>query len=295
MDSILKTGSCSIIIGKGHYGEFVNEINNKLVKVTKSNEKHNELKNLHIVRSIENYEDYYSIPDSETYIIDQNSKFYNYLKTIVNDINIFYGNLQYNYVDYGGDKDLLDTIGDLDKGNLIFWNSYKKILLFIEKILKGLSFLHNNYLAHLDIKPENIMVNTLNNEFKIIDFGFCSKYPFDDYVNNIRGTPGYFPKYFRDDKITPWLPLIRANDMNPINNKLPMQINRKLVYKIDSYCFGRVLYFLTYVFKSNNTVSCYTLFRKNKDENKVNNIINTLLNNDVNSRYTCNECKNEYF
>ena len=33
-----------------------------------------------------------------------------------------------------------------------------------------------------------------------------------NYVFNIKGTPGYFPKHYEFDEITEWLPKIHAND-----------------------------------------------------------------------------------
>ena len=72
-----------------------------------------------------------------------------------------------------------------------------------------------------------------------------------------------------------------------------MIINRQLVYKIDSYCFGRVLYFLRYVFQDIYTCEC---FSKNKKQMlKLNSIIRCLLNNDVNSRLTIEETYNKHF
>ena len=298
MDTLVKTGSCSIILGKGHYGKFLDEKQNKLLKVTKINDNHDESKNLYIVRSINNYSDYYSIPDNKVYIIKPDSEFYNYLKQLVNEMNmnIFYGNLECNYVDYAGNKDVLETIGDLQEGDYRFWKSYNVILTFINHILKGLCFLHINKIAHLDIKTENIMVDTFKNQFKIIDFGFCSIEPFDDYVDNIRGTPGYFPKYFSTEKVTAWFPKIKTNDMDLIDGELPMKKNRSLVYKIDSYCFGRVLHVLKYFYEFNLTYSCS--FRKNKNKSnkeKIEKIIKSLLDNNVNTRLTCMECFKKYF
>ena len=54
--------------------------------------------------------------------------------------------------------------------------------------MTGLKFLHEKKLSHLDIKPENIMVNSRKFKFKIIDFGFCSQEPFQDFVTEVRGT-----------------------------------------------------------------------------------------------------------
>ena len=51
-------------------------------------------------------------------------------------------------------------------------------------------------LCHLDIKPENIIVDTYTRNFKLIDFGFTSMEPFDEFIKYPRGTLGYFPDIF---------------------------------------------------------------------------------------------------
>lgn len=48
-------------------------------------------------------------------------------------------------------------------------NEYEA-LTYVKKISKGLIYLHLMKIAHLDIKPENILVN-IDNEIKICDFG----------------------------------------------------------------------------------------------------------------------------
>ena len=84
---------------------------------------------------------------------------------------------------------------------------------FAVHIMKGLNYLHNIHICHLDVKAENIMVDTFKRTFKIIDFGFYDIEPFDDYLRNIRGTR-VFSKHFQSEKITA-LPKIEANDMIP--------------------------------------------------------------------------------
>ena len=223
---------------------------------------------------------------------------YVYIKELCSKekMNIFYGPLQYNYIDYAGDQELLYTICDLQHGNYNFWKSYNTILKFIKHIMTGLNFLHEKKLCHLDVKSENIMVNTYMHQFKIIDFGFSSIEPFDDYVDNIKGTPGYFPKYFSTEKVTPWFPIIQTNDMDFIDGYLPMKKDRKLVYKIDSYCLGRVLYFLKNVYDSNITYCCFRNKKKILDlKIKIDNIISSLIENNVHKRLTINECMRKYF
>jgi len=303
-NDLVKTGACSIVLGENHYKHFIPIKHNKLLKITKIQEFHNEFKYLNLVKKINNYSTYYSIPDEVSYLLKPSDNFYNTVKELVKseDVNFLNGELQCFYIDNAGDKDLLETFDDIIHLDFSFWKSYYDIFNFTKKIMEGLNYLHQNKICHLDIKPENIMVNTVTSNFKIIDFGYSSVEPFDDYVKKIKGTPGYFPKFFNIQEITgglPWLPKIEATDMYLVNGQLPMIQNRKLVYKIDSYCLGRVLFFLNYIYKTNKTddsdYSCFSCFScisyfNNELESKIDDIISSLIENDVNERLTIQEC-----
>lgn len=292
---IIKTGSNAIIIGSGHYGIFLPIKQNKLVKITNVNTRQDDTKYLDIISSIPNYTDYYAIPDEISYILPSSDEFYNHLQLLVKDIDIdiFYGNLKCVYIDDAGNKELLDTINELYyKSNYSFWKSYKVVIEFCTKIMNGLHFLHEKKICHLDVKPENIMVNTLNRVCKLIDFGFSSIEPFDDYISNIRGTPGYFPKHFNKVNVTEWLPKITANDTILVDGVLPMVNNRILIYKIDSYCFGRVLYFLKYAYDINYSYCCFNW--EKSTGLKLDKIIKSLIEDDVNTRLTIKQCLDKY-
>ena len=295
--NLVKTGGCSIVIGPGHYGKFIPPYSDKLVKVTKIVSNHNEFKHLTKIRNIDEYSKYYSIPDKEVYMLMPESEFYQYVKRLasLDKLNIFNGLVQYVYLDYAGDTDLLDSLSCMmDSNNLGFWKSYKQIETLAHHILKGLSFLHQKRIAHLDIKSENIMVDTKNCTFKIIDFGFCSCEPFDEFVADPRGTPGYFPKYYASDKIEPWLPKIKATDFdNDIYGKFPSLYDRTLIYKIDSYCLGRVLFFLKYIYDEIKIYYCYN--GEYKLGTRLNSIIEALTENNVYKRIGITECLNLYF
>ena len=295
--NLIKTGSWSIVLGKGHYGSFVPSNDDKLFKVTKIDDRHNEFKYLKFIREIDDYEKYYSIPDKELYIINQYDSFYSTLihLTQYDKVNIFTDNLNGFYINYSGDNDLIDSISDIELfNNFSVWNSYKVILRFIKFMLDGLYFLHEKKICHLDIKPENIIVNRYTSEFRIIDFGFASKEPFTDFLNDIKGTPGYFPKYFKNDTITPWLPKIEANDfIKDSNGLIPIFKNEILIYKIDSYCLGRVLYYLKYIYDKNKQYCCFNYEKRNGY--KIDKIISKLLENDVYKRLTINECRLSFF
>ena len=83
----------------------------------------------------------------------------------------------------------------------------------------------------------------------------------------MKGTPGYFPKYIKGDIITAWLPRIYANDCEEVNGMIPMKKNSLLVYKIDSFCFGRTLNFLKYMYDENVLYECCN-YEVNKGKNR---------------------------
>ena len=151
------------------------------------------------MREIDGYENCFSIPDEEMHLIKYDSEFFNQLihLTQYENMCIFDGDLSGFYITDAGNNDMVHSIADMELyGNFYFWKSYKIIYGFMGFMLDALYFLHKKNICHLDIKPENIMVNEYTNEFRIIDFGFASKEPFTDYTKDMKGTPGYFPKYF---------------------------------------------------------------------------------------------------
>lgn len=287
-DFLLKYGSNSIILGPGHYGDFITKKTNKLLKVTTINYNHNEFKYLDTIRSIPNYSKYYCIPEEKRFIIEPGEKIYEIIKTIACDIEtqIFKNKLQYCYIDFGGELELLDTINNLlEKGDLSFWSSYKFIYDFTVQMLEGLNFLHEKEICHLDVKPENILVK--GKEFRIIDFGFSSKFPFEDFINNLKGTPGYFPRYYHSVSIKPWFPKIEANDALLIGGEMPIKKYRNLVYRIDSYCLGRILFIIKYLYEDNQIYFCCNFEKKNKT--KIDIIIESLLKNNIYDRLSIRE------
>ena len=295
-DYLVKIGSCSILLGKGHYGNYFPIKENKLLKVTKIIQKHNEFTILDKVRKIKNYSEYYSIPDDIFKTISNKDLFYNYVKDLVKyeSINIFDDILNCCYIENCGEIDIQESMVEIFNYNdCTLWSSYKFIIEFSRKILQGLSYLHQNKICHLDIKPENIVINKYLKRFKIIDFGFSSLEPFDDYLENLKGTPGYFPKSFPNEKVTEWLPKIKANDFAFVNGKIKLEKDRSLVYKIDSYCLGRVLYFIKFIYKKNKKYTCFNYERKS--ELRLDNIISSLLENDSYNRVTATRCLQIYY
>lgn len=303
MKHFFKNGASSILLGYGHYGNYVPVRENILVKVTHVSENHNEFKTLPFIRKIKYYRNYYCIPDDLSFKIGPGDPFYEHVKKLCAndpDISLFHKNinLQYNFIENAGNFELLDTINEIFEHDFSFWSVYHDIYDFTKQILYAINYLHKNKICHLDIKPENIIVDKIIFKFKLIDFGFASIEPFDDYVKNIKGTPGYFPSHNMKYEITESFPRIYANDIIlNVNGILPIIENRKLVYKIDSYCFGRVLYCLTKIFQKNKKKECclFSNRSENKKEKNLFKMCKMLLENDVNKRATINECLKTYF
>ncbi|XP_059066494.1 probable receptor-like protein kinase At3g17420 [Cryptomeria japonica] len=111
------------------------------------------------------------------------------------------------------------TLDDYLRGNCIGSTySWKKSFRMIMGIAKGIEFLHLNKIIHVDIKPQNIMVDAKDDEAKLVDFGFSRHVDWEgthQSTDKIIGTKGYWaPEYC-------W--------------------NNKLSYKHDVYSFGIVV------------------------------------------------------
>ncbi|CAL4951038.1 unnamed protein product [Urochloa decumbens] len=83
------------------------------------------------------------------------------------------------------------------------WQTRRKI---ITHIAKGLSYLHEECMkriAHLDVKPQNILLDE-NFNAKLSDFGLCKLIDRDksQVVTRMRGTPGYLAPEWLTSQIT---------------------------------------------------------------------------------------------
>jgi serine/threonine protein kinase len=103
--------------------------------------------------------------------------------------------------------DMLDLLNEKDVP------SRPKLVEYFKQAIDGIQFMHQNGLAHLDIKLENIVLRRETEEVKLIDFGYATEFLNETgYVssNAICGTENYFPpeyytsKRFYPDKVDMW-------------------------------------------------------------------------------------------
>lgn len=51
---------------------------------------------------------------------------------------------------------------------------------FVRQLLDVLGYLHRHQVLHLDLKPDNILLTSINDDVKLVDFGFCYSDTFAD-------------------------------------------------------------------------------------------------------------------
>lgn len=86
-----------------------------------------------------------------------------------------------------------------------FVNNCPKINLSIirkwcKQILSALSFLHENNIIHRDIKCDNILINGVNGNIVIADFGVSGNISEDEWASTMVGTPEFMAPEMFDGK-----------------------------------------------------------------------------------------------
>ncbi|XP_030065624.1 serine/threonine-protein kinase 17B [Microcaecilia unicolor] len=81
----------------------------------------------------------------------------------------------------------------------------KDVIRLIYQILEGVCYLHQNNIVHLDLKPQNILLSSIDplGDVKIVDFGMSRKIGTSSEVREIMGTPEYVaPEVLNYEPIT---------------------------------------------------------------------------------------------
>jgi len=300
-DSI-RVGSVSIVIDQHHYGKYLTPKENKLFKITYLESNQDEFQHMDIISKIPRAQDYYALTENLKFKLDSFPKFLEEVEQIIIDKEVDTMKSQTLvgfFIDNAGDTEIFETVVEMieDRKSSV-WKKPQDILNFTQHIIEGLDYLHQEKICHLDVKLENIMLDSKTKKFKIIDFGYATQEPFTKFIQYPRGTPGYFPQYIAEEKISKYHPLIKANDMiYDDEGCLPIRRNPSLVYKIDSYCLGRTLYCLWIAFQDIQPVkcSCFGKVKLTKTEKIIKKIMDELLVNNIHQRKTVSQIRRKYF
>lgn len=66
----------------------------------------------------------------------------------------------------------------------------KEAVGFMQQILAGVEYLHENGIVHRDLKPENLLLDSAGN-IKIVDFGLSNQYKPGEKLKTACGSPCY--------------------------------------------------------------------------------------------------------
>jgi serine/threonine protein kinase len=163
------------------------------------------------------------------------------------------------------------------------------------QILDGLFYCHKNKIAHMDLKPNNIIVDKYLN-FKIIDFSISINYKDKNYSEVIK------------------LPIIGTSLYMPLEVLFKQKIKYKELHKVDLYSLGVILYNLAFgTFPYNITSDDQEKYSKIGEKIYINDIgkeiidnqngfskhfldfLNKLLQKDIYERINIYEAKEHYW
>jgi len=104
----------------------------------------------------------------------------------------------YMVLEYQPNGTLLKTLKSNQKFN------EPDVRVIIEQMLLALDYLERKKVVHRDIKPDNILINSIEDnseyEIRIADFGFAVFTPNDELLTHKCGTPGYVaPEMFLNE------------------------------------------------------------------------------------------------
>ena len=134
------------------------------------------------------------------------------------------------------------------KKNIIYNKKLYIVLYIIRECATALKVLHDNNIAHNDIKPENFVITKYNGHYyiKIIDFGYCKK--FGTIVKEVIGTTGYVSyNFYYQIKINKQYIINKNNDIYALG-----------ILFLDLLCGMSIFYM------SKNDINCYNFLKELK-------------------------------
>lgn len=148
---------------------------------------------------------------------------------------------------------------------------------YMQQILKGIAYMHQQKIIHLDLKPENIVcVDTTGTSIKIIDFGLASRLDSSTPLKVMHGTPEFVAP-----EVISYEPVSSATDMWSIGVICYILLSGESPFQgsSDSETLALV------------TAAQWEFDEESFDEitDEAKNFISSLLNKDTRRRMSCEE------
>lgn len=87
-----------------------------------------------------------------------------------------------------------ETLSQRLTSHLDYFKNRKNTDKFVRQLLDVLDYLHSHQVLHLDLKPDNILLTHINDDVKLIDFGFC-------YTDTFTDTTGWTESYAAPEQL----------------------------------------------------------------------------------------------
>ena len=97
-------------------------------------------------------------------------------------------------------------------------------------MLDALGYLHSHQVLHLDLKPDNILLTRIDDDVKLIDFGYC-------YTDSFPDTPGYTSEFAAPEQLSIiHCPLSIQTDIYAIGKVLDLLPSSYIYNKVIARC-----------------------------------------------------------
>ena len=109
-----------------------------------------------------------------------------------------------------------------------YFKNRKNTDKFVRQLLDVLGYLHSHQVLHLDLKPDNILFTRINDDVKLIDFGFC-------YTDTFEDTPGHTNAYAAPEQLAGNKTDVRT-DIYALGKILELLPNHHIYNKVIARC-----------------------------------------------------------
>ena len=123
-----------------------------------------------------------------------------------------------------------ETLSQRLATNPDYFRNRKHTDKFVRQLLDALGYLHSHQVLHLDLKPDNILLTRIDDDVKLIDFGYC-------YTDSFPDTQGYTSEFAAPEQLSIiHCPLSIQTDIYAIGKVLGLLPSSYIYNKVIARC-----------------------------------------------------------